>query len=231
MSANEPYLVWMANKRWQDHGFDQRITKEMERHARILWVDPPVSLATSAQHRFGGRRRLRRGYGRRAGLPGNGRQAVTGTGLGAGEDRHRPMRRTGAARRGGPPDHHPPGRRPAAAARGPSGAGGRQAIRQGAVRQGGRGFGVDPAGPLFAAIALAIKAADRGPVFFGQIRVGKDGRVFSVFKFRTMVVDAEQRKALLATHNEGAGVLFKIRHDPRVTRPGSWLRRWSLVAG
>jgi lipopolysaccharide/colanic/teichoic acid biosynthesis glycosyltransferase len=82
--------------------------------------------------------------------------------------------------------------------------------------------------PLFAAIALAIKTADRGPVFFRQIRVGKDGRVFSVFKFRTMVVDAEQRKAMLATHNEGAGVLFKIRHDPRVTRPGTWLRRWSL---
>ena len=82
--------------------------------------------------------------------------------------------------------------------------------------------------PMFAAIALAIKAADRGPVFFRQIRVGKDGRVFSVYKFRTMVVDAEQRKALLAARNEGAGVLFKIRHDPRVTRPGTWLRRWSL---
>ena len=82
--------------------------------------------------------------------------------------------------------------------------------------------------PLFAAVAIAIKAADRGPVFFRQIRVGKDGRVFSVYKFRTMVVDAEQRKALLAARNEGAGVLFKIRHDPRVTRPGTWLRRWSL---
>ncbi len=82
--------------------------------------------------------------------------------------------------------------------------------------------------PLFAAIALAIKATDRGPVFFRQVRVGKDGRVFPVYKFRTMVVDAEQRKTLLAEQNEGAGVLFKIRHDPRVTRPGSWLRRWSL---
>jgi exopolysaccharide biosynthesis polyprenyl glycosylphosphotransferase len=82
--------------------------------------------------------------------------------------------------------------------------------------------------PLFAAIAVAIKAADRGPVFFRQTRVGKGGRVFSVYKFRTMVVDAEQRKALLAARNEGAGVLFKIRHDPRVTRPGSWLRRSSL---
>ena len=59
MSADEPYLVWMANKRWQDHGFDQRITKEMERHARILWVDPPVSLATSAQRRFGAARTVR----------------------------------------------------------------------------------------------------------------------------------------------------------------------------
>ncbi len=82
--------------------------------------------------------------------------------------------------------------------------------------------------PLFAAIALAISSADRGPVFFRQIRVGKDGRVFSVYKFRTMVVDAEQRKALLASQNEAAGVLFKIRRDPRITRPGGWLRRWSL---
>jgi lipopolysaccharide/colanic/teichoic acid biosynthesis glycosyltransferase len=49
-----------------------------------------------------------------------------------------------------------------------------------------------------------------------------------VWKFRTMVVDAEQRKAELAAHNEGVGVLFKMRRDPRVTRAGSWLRRYSL---
>jgi exopolysaccharide biosynthesis polyprenyl glycosylphosphotransferase len=82
--------------------------------------------------------------------------------------------------------------------------------------------------PLFAAIALAIKYADRGPVFFRQTRVGKGGRVFTFYKFRTMVVDAEQRKPLLAARNEADGVLFKLRNDPRVTRPGSWLRRSSL---
>src|SRR5712691_2006876 len=82
--------------------------------------------------------------------------------------------------------------------------------------------------PLFGAIALAIKFADQGPVFFRQTRVGKDGRAFTFYKFRTMVVDAEQRKSLLLAHNEADGVLFKLRRDPRVTRPGSWLRRSSL---
>lgn len=55
MSAGGPYLVWIANQFWEDPGTDRRLTKEMERHARILWVDPPVSLATSAQRRFGSR--------------------------------------------------------------------------------------------------------------------------------------------------------------------------------
>ena len=82
--------------------------------------------------------------------------------------------------------------------------------------------------PLFAAIALAVRFADRGPVFFRQTRVGKDGRDFTLYKFRTMVMDAEQRKHVLAAHNEASGSLFKIRRDPRVTRPGAWLRRWSL---
>jgi len=82
--------------------------------------------------------------------------------------------------------------------------------------------------PLFAAIAVAIGLADRGPVFFRQTRVGKHGRPFTLYKFRTMVVDAEQRKHLLAARNESDEVLFKIRRDPRVTRPGGWLRRWSL---
>jgi exopolysaccharide biosynthesis polyprenyl glycosylphosphotransferase len=82
--------------------------------------------------------------------------------------------------------------------------------------------------PMFAAIAIAIRVDDRGPVFFRQTRVGKDGRTFGVYKFRTMVVDAEQRKAELEALNEGSGVLFKIRQDPRVTRAGNWLRRWSL---
>jgi exopolysaccharide biosynthesis polyprenyl glycosylphosphotransferase len=82
--------------------------------------------------------------------------------------------------------------------------------------------------PVFAIIALAIKFADHGPVFFKQVRVGKDGHTFTVWKFRTMVVDAEQRKAELTVHNEAAGALFKMRRDPRVTRPGAWLRRYSL---
>jgi exopolysaccharide biosynthesis polyprenyl glycosylphosphotransferase len=82
--------------------------------------------------------------------------------------------------------------------------------------------------PLFAAIALVIGFTDRGPVFFRQTRVGKDGRTFTLYKFRTMVVDAERRKPMLASRNEASDVLFKIRRDPRVTRPGTWLRRWSL---
>ena len=82
--------------------------------------------------------------------------------------------------------------------------------------------------PLFLVIAVAIRASDHEAVFFRQIRVGRDGRTFVLFKFRTMVVDAEQRKAELEALNEGAGVLFKMRRDPRVTKVGAWLRRWSL---
>ncbi|MGO9080053.1 MAG: sugar transferase [Streptosporangiaceae bacterium] len=82
--------------------------------------------------------------------------------------------------------------------------------------------------PVFAAIAIAIRAGDHGPVFFRQVRVGRDGQPFRLYKFRTMVVDADQRKTDLAALNEGTGVLFKMRQDPRVTRAGAWLRRWSL---
>lgn len=82
--------------------------------------------------------------------------------------------------------------------------------------------------PLFAGIALAIKVIDPGPVFFRQTRVGRDGQGFTVYKFRTMRVDAERVKAQYKKADEGNGVLFKIRRDPRVTRTGRWLRRWSL---
>jgi len=82
--------------------------------------------------------------------------------------------------------------------------------------------------PLFAVIMLAVRLGDHGPVFFRQTRVGKDGHTFSVWKFRTMVVDAEQRKAELTALNESDGALFKMRKDPRVTKAGSWLRRYSL---
>jgi len=82
--------------------------------------------------------------------------------------------------------------------------------------------------PLLAVIALVIRLADGGPALFRQTRIGKDGRPFTVLKFRTMVPDAEQRKAALAGLSDADSVLFKIRADPRVTRVGSWLRRWSL---
>ena len=82
--------------------------------------------------------------------------------------------------------------------------------------------------PAFAAIALAIRANDHGPVFFRQQRVGKNGETFWLWKFRTMVVDAEEHRTQLAALNEGAGVLFKMRRDPRVTKVGAQLRRWSL---
>ena len=82
--------------------------------------------------------------------------------------------------------------------------------------------------PVLAMLALALKLGDRGPVLFRQTRVGKDGEVFSLYKFRTMIVDAEQRKAQLIALNESDGVLFKMRKDPRVTRVGAFLRRYSL---
>jgi exopolysaccharide biosynthesis polyprenyl glycosylphosphotransferase len=82
--------------------------------------------------------------------------------------------------------------------------------------------------PLFVAIALAIRAGDGGPVLFRQVRVGRDGRPFHVCKFRTMVTGAEAQKAALLARNEAAGMLFKIRDDPRITKAGSWLRRYSL---
>jgi exopolysaccharide biosynthesis polyprenyl glycosylphosphotransferase len=81
--------------------------------------------------------------------------------------------------------------------------------------------------PVFGSLALAIRVTDRGPALFTQRRVGKDGRGFTIYKFRTMVVDAEQRRARLLADNELDGVLFKLRRDPRVTRVGAALRRWS----
>jgi exopolysaccharide biosynthesis polyprenyl glycosylphosphotransferase len=82
--------------------------------------------------------------------------------------------------------------------------------------------------PLLVGITVVIALREGRPVLFRQPRVGKDGRRFNVYKFRTMVVDAELKKASLASQNEGNGLLFKVRDDPRVTRTGAWLRRWSL---
>jgi exopolysaccharide biosynthesis polyprenyl glycosylphosphotransferase len=82
--------------------------------------------------------------------------------------------------------------------------------------------------PVMLAIAIAIKLNDRGPVFFRQRRVGREGKTFSVWKFRTMYVDAEERLAALVDQNETDGMLFKIRNDPRVTSIGRFLRASSL---
>jgi exopolysaccharide biosynthesis polyprenyl glycosylphosphotransferase len=82
--------------------------------------------------------------------------------------------------------------------------------------------------PLFAAIAVVVRLSDHGPALFRQTRVGKGGRRFTLYKFRTMVPDAESWQPSLASSNEADAVLFKIRRDPRITRPGAWLRRWSL---
>ncbi|HET6529088.1 MAG TPA: sugar transferase [Actinoplanes sp.] len=82
--------------------------------------------------------------------------------------------------------------------------------------------------PLFLGIALWIKVGSRGRVFFRQVRVGRGGEIFSMYKFRTMHVDAEHRLHTMREQNESSGVLFKIRADPRVTRAGRRLRRHSL---
>jgi exopolysaccharide biosynthesis polyprenyl glycosylphosphotransferase len=82
--------------------------------------------------------------------------------------------------------------------------------------------------PLMIVLGAMIRLHDHGPALFKQVRVGKDGRAFRIYKFRTMVVDAEQRKAELLESNDTDGVLFKLRKDPRVTSVGEHLRRWSV---
>jgi len=82
--------------------------------------------------------------------------------------------------------------------------------------------------PVLIAISLAVKLGSRGPVLFRQIRVGKDGREFWFYKFRSMVVDAEAQKKKLMHLNELEGPVFKISNDPRITKMGTFLRRTSL---
>jgi len=82
--------------------------------------------------------------------------------------------------------------------------------------------------PLLLVLAVIVRLDSPGPVFFRQDRIGKDGTVFGMFKFRSMVVDAEARLGALTQQNEGSGVLFKLRDDPRVTRCGRWMRKYSL---
>ena len=84
------------------------------------------------------------------------------------------------------------------------------------------------AAPLMLLVALAIRLTSRGPALFRQTRVGVDGREFEMLKFRSMVVDAEARREDLLGLSDGNGVLFKMRDDPRVTRVGRVIRRFSI---
>lgn len=84
------------------------------------------------------------------------------------------------------------------------------------------------AAPVMLGVALAIKLDSRGPLFYKATRVGLNNQHFKMWKFRSMVQDADQKKAALIHLDEGAGVLFKMRDDPRVTRVGQFIRRYSL---
>jgi len=83
-------------------------------------------------------------------------------------------------------------------------------------------------GPFLAIFALLIKITSPGPIFFRQQRSGLNGRPFTIYKFRTMVTNAEQLKHELASMNEMSGPVFKVTHDPRITPFGKWLRKFSI---
>ena len=82
--------------------------------------------------------------------------------------------------------------------------------------------------PIQALAAILITTTSKGPVFFKQVRVGKDGELFEVIKFRTMIVNAEEKLAELREQNEMDGPLFKMKHDPRITKVGRYLRKFSI---
>ena len=83
--------------------------------------------------------------------------------------------------------------------------------------------------PVFLLTALLVKLTSPGPIIFSQIRVGRFGRHFKFYKFRSMYIDAEARKAELMKHNEsGDGVIFKMKYDPRITPVGRFIRKFSI---
>jgi exopolysaccharide biosynthesis polyprenyl glycosylphosphotransferase len=90
------------------------------------------------------------------------------------------------------------------------------------------GLAVPLLAPVVAVVALLVRLQDGGPAFFSQPRAGRGGRQFPFFKFRSMVVDAEARRAALQAHNEAGGVLFKMSDDPRITPLGRFLRKYSI---
>ncbi|MEV4874801.1 sugar transferase [Streptomyces cyaneofuscatus] len=106
--------------------------------------------------------------------------------------------------------------------------GGPQGILKAVLDRGGALFGLLVLAPLLLAVALSVRLSSRGPVFHRQVRQGLHNRPFTMWKFRTMVADAEARKAQLTEDNEVDGPLFKMRQDPRVTPVGRTLRRTSI---
>jgi len=106
--------------------------------------------------------------------------------------------------------------------------GGPQGVLKAALDRSGALFGLLVLSPLLLAVALSVRLSSRGPVFHRQVRQGQHNRPFTMWKFRTMVADAEARKAQLTEDNEVDGPLFKMRRDPRVTPVGRTLRRTSI---
>jgi exopolysaccharide biosynthesis polyprenyl glycosylphosphotransferase len=83
--------------------------------------------------------------------------------------------------------------------------------------------------PVFLLVAMLVKLEDGGSVIFAQVRVGRWGRLFNMYKFRSMCRNAEERlREILPQNQHRQGVTFKMKHDPRITRVGRWMRRYSL---
>lgn len=82
--------------------------------------------------------------------------------------------------------------------------------------------------PVFIATIIMIYIEDGGQIFFFQTRVGYRGKLFSMIKFRSMYRDAEARKKLLEKDNETGGIIFKMKNDPRITKTGKWIRKYSI---
>jgi len=82
--------------------------------------------------------------------------------------------------------------------------------------------------PILVLVTILVKIESKGPIIFSQDRVGKDGRVFKMYKFRSMVINAEELKEKLANENERTGPMFKIKNDPRITDVGRFIRKTSI---
>lgn len=92
----------------------------------------------------------------------------------------------------------------------------------------GSALGLVALSPVFGITALLIKLEDGGPIFFSQQRVGKWGKRFQMYKFRSMIVNADKVKSELMDQNEAGGVIFKMKRDPRITRVGRVIRKLSI---